>query len=120
MQGFLQKIKETSQVALRRYPREPVFDFIYIDGSHMACDVLEDALLCWPLVKDDGIIIFDDYKWCCPVDRSNPYLKAKIALNAFISVFADQLELLEKTQQVVIRKTGENEVERILKKLGPA
>jgi predicted O-methyltransferase YrrM len=38
------------------------FDFIYIDGSHAACDVMSDAVLAWKLLKENGIMIFDDYE----------------------------------------------------------
>jgi hypothetical protein len=33
------------------------------DGSHRARDVLEDAVLSWPLLKVGGIMLFDDYLW---------------------------------------------------------
>ena len=39
------------------------FDFIYVDGSHEAPDVLFDAILAHKLVKNNGIIAFDDYLW---------------------------------------------------------
>lgn len=39
------------------------FDLVYIDGSHEAADVLEDAVLAWPLLKPDGLLGFDDYGW---------------------------------------------------------
>ena len=42
------------------------FDFIYIDGSHMASDVLSDAILSFELLKINGIIGFDDYLWKLP------------------------------------------------------
>lgn len=37
------------------------FDFVYIDGAHEADAVFQDAMLVWPLLKNNGIIIFDDY-----------------------------------------------------------
>ena len=40
-----------------------LYDVIYIDGSHYADDVLLDALNAWPLLKHDGIMIFDDILW---------------------------------------------------------
>ena len=39
------------------------FDFIYIDGSHEAPDVLFDAVLSFQLLRKGGIIAFDDYLW---------------------------------------------------------
>jgi predicted O-methyltransferase YrrM len=43
--------------------RQGYFDFIYVDGSHQAPDVLCDALLSFRLLKNNGVIAFDDYLW---------------------------------------------------------
>jgi hypothetical protein len=32
---------------------------IYIDGSHEPMDVLTDAVMSWPLLRSNGILIFD-------------------------------------------------------------
>lgn len=79
-----------------------VFDFIYIDGSHQASDVLEDAVLAFPLLKENGIMIFDDYTW--GQGRMSPYDIPVTGIDAFLSVYGNQLEVLEKNSQVVIRK----------------
>lgn len=39
------------------------FDFIYIDASHRAIDVLHDGVMSFNLLKPGGSIIFDDYGW---------------------------------------------------------
>ena len=39
------------------------YDVIYVDGSHTARDVLQDAVLGWGLLKRGGLMIFDDYLW---------------------------------------------------------
>jgi len=39
------------------------YDFIYVDGSHAAADVMIDGVLSYLLLKDGGIIMFDDYVW---------------------------------------------------------
>lgn len=36
------------------------FDLIYVDASHVAIDVLQDAVVCWRLLEVEGILIFDD------------------------------------------------------------
>lgn len=41
----------------------PLFDLVYIDGSHMRVDVLVDAVLAWPLLQPGGLMVFDDYEW---------------------------------------------------------
>ncbi len=37
-----------------------MFDFIYIDASHIACDALSDTVLSWNLLKEE-IMIFGVY-----------------------------------------------------------
>ena len=37
------------------------FDFIYVDGSHLAPDVMIDGMLSYLLLNSGGIIMFDDY-----------------------------------------------------------
>lgn len=39
------------------------YDFIYIDGSHRALDVLKDGVYAFDMLKAGGSIIFDDYNW---------------------------------------------------------
>jgi len=78
------------------------FDFVYVDGSHVACDVLEDAILSFRLLKKDGILIFDDYGWTVyPQLQFNP----KMGIDAFLDCFIGQYNLLLKEYQVVIQKT---------------
>ena len=42
------------------------FDIIYIDGNHEPEYVLEDAVLSFRKLKNNGIMIFDDYGWGGP------------------------------------------------------
>jgi hypothetical protein len=77
-------------------------DFIYIDGSHVAKDVLVDAVLSWDLLKVGSIIIFDDYQW--RVKLWNPWARPQIAIDAFLQVFEPYVELRHKEYQVVVKK----------------
>ncbi|MDD5651733.1 MAG: class I SAM-dependent methyltransferase, partial [Candidatus Nanoarchaeia archaeon] len=55
-------IKDYSYNALPKLKTEnKLFDLIYIDGDHNACGVLEDAVMAWKLLKENGILLFDDY-----------------------------------------------------------
>ena len=46
--------------ALLAEGRQGSFDFIYVDASHRAPDVLLDAVLAFQLLRIGGLIIFDD------------------------------------------------------------
>lgn len=51
---------DRSQVALRRLL--PGFDVVYVDGDHTATVVLHDAVLSFELLKEGGLLVFDDYR----------------------------------------------------------
>lgn len=36
------------------------FDLIYVDGSHLYADVLNDLFSAWEWLKDDGVLLIDD------------------------------------------------------------
>lgn len=69
------------------------FDLIYIDGSHAAKDVLTDAVLCYPLLKEKGLLIFDDYLWKVGKEGEpfNPLDAPGMAIDAFAQIFAREM-----------------------------
>jgi len=79
------------------------FDFIYIDGSHRAPDVLTDACMAWPLLKIEGFMVFDDYAWGNPRDALH---RPKIAIDAFTNIFGETAEIIHVGYQLVVRKKG--------------
>lgn len=100
----IKKIKAFSQDGLRTLaPRS--FDFIYIDGSHVAKDVFIDTALSWDLLKPEGFLIFDDYNWKGRAGhRYGTGRTPKPALDAFLTVFEPYLEVEHKDYQLIIKK----------------
>ena len=98
------KMKEQSHIALARLlikaPR-PIYDFIYVDAAHTAKDVLRDGLMAWPLLKDGGIIVFDDYLWGQPRDILH---RPKIGVDSFCNVNAEELVFVNLGRQAVCKK----------------
>jgi predicted O-methyltransferase YrrM len=89
-----------SEDVLRELPRGR-YDFVSIDGSHEAADVLADAVLSWPLVKPGGLVCFDDYGWWIdPAPERSP----KLAVDAFLAVMRGRCEVVRKGYQVWVRK----------------
>lgn len=80
------------------------FDFIYIDGSHFAKNVLEDAVLAWPLLDLGGYLAFDDYHWNM---HNNDFLRPGPAIDVFLAIYGNRLEVIAKTGRVFIRKYEE-------------
>jgi predicted O-methyltransferase YrrM len=64
----------------RRFGGEPWIDVLYIDGAHDSASVARDTTLYVPMVKEGGIVIFDDY--------GHPDVRRGVdgALNAFASM----------------------------------
>jgi predicted O-methyltransferase YrrM len=80
------------------------YDFIYIDGSHIAKDVLTDACMAWQVLKPKGIMVFDDYMWGNPRDILH---RPKPAIDAFTNIFAEEVDIVHVGYQLVVRKKGE-------------
>jgi predicted O-methyltransferase YrrM len=102
---FQLKGTSTKRLAeLHSHPSEHGFDFIYIDGSHTAKDVLTDACMAWPLLKPKGVMVFDDYLWT-PNARDILH-RPKLAIDVFTNLFAEEVEFVHIGYQLVIRKKG--------------
>lgn len=95
------KFKTTSYEALTKLAGGPQFDFIYIDASHTAPDVLTDACLAWQLLKDNGVMVFDDYLWG---DQRDVLHRPKLAIDAFVNIFAEHLKPMHTGYQYIVRK----------------
>lgn len=80
--------------------KKEFFDVIYIDGDHRSHGALEDAILAFPLLKKDGIMIFDDYMGgdihsiqCC-----------KIGIDAFMICYQPYVDVVQIGYQLCIKK----------------
>ncbi|UIE36472.1 class I SAM-dependent methyltransferase [Leptodesmis sichuanensis] len=97
----VKKIVGKSQIALRSLPLNS-YHLAYIDGSHIASDVLEDALLTWGLIKVGGIIIFDDYQYVFPPEVTEA--PPKTAIDAFLTTFSKKIVVIHQGYQVLVEK----------------
>ncbi len=86
---------------LRTLPLAETYDFVYVDGSHSAPDVLADAVFAWPLLKRRGLLVFDDYRWqLAGVEHERP----AIAIDAFLSVLGHRTSLVHEGSQLAVVK----------------
>lgn len=77
--------------------REPglQFDFIYIDGSHQAADVLLDACMAFRLLRTGGVMVLDDYLWHqAPPAKPDPLAVPKMAIDAFVNCHFNRLRIV--------------------------
>ena len=95
-------IQKKSDEALPYLP-ENHFDFIYVDGSHRAMNVLADSVYSWQLLKKDGLLLFDDYLW--QPDQPK-HQRCQYPIDLFLKHFDPQLEVIHKGYQVLVKKTA--------------
>ncbi len=79
------------------------YDIAYVDGCHKPTSALQDAILSWRLVKVGGLMIFDDYEFTFP---DSPEQDTKIGIDVFLEMFGSQLEVVHKGYQLIVKKTG--------------
>jgi predicted O-methyltransferase YrrM len=89
--------KEPSYQALAdMIDREYEFDFIYVDGIHSADGVLTDACMSWGMLRQGGVMLFDDYLY--------PHEPTKVGIDAFLSVFKGKYEIIVNNYQLAVKK----------------
>ncbi len=93
-------IKGSSQQKLRDLKLNSI-DLIYIDGDHRSKSVLMDAVLSWDLLKEGGILIFDDYKYPPDIPLE---MRPEFAIDVFLRVFQDEIQILSNEYQLIVRK----------------
>jgi len=88
------------------YNRNVKADFVYVDGSHFAKDVLSDAVLGFELLNIGGVMLFDDaVSWRYgSIIQDSP----KIAIDSFIQCNWNRLKVLEMPNgyQTAIKRIG--------------
>jgi SAM-dependent methyltransferase len=99
------KLRGRSQQLLPYLAAES-FDFIYVDGSHLVLDVLQDAAMCWRLVRPGGILVFDDYEH--PLFPDSFGMSAGPAIDAFLALIGSACELIFQDWQVAIHKSQQS------------
>ena len=83
------------------------FDFIYVDGSHQAPDVISDAILSFKLLRVGGVIAFDDYLWAENLPYGiDPVRCPKPAIDAFTNIFCRKIRIIQAPlYQLYVQKT---------------
>ena len=85
--------KNSFEGLLELHQRGIKADFIYVDGSHFAKDVLSDAVFGFELLNIGGVMLFDDaVSW-----RYGEHIQdsPKVAVDAFIQCNWNRLRVLE-------------------------
>jgi hypothetical protein len=102
----LHKIRQASRASLVQLlasGHAESFDFVYVDGSHMANEVLSDLVLSFALCKLGGVIVCDDY---LKDQGQNPLFVPKLAIDSFVNCFVGKVAVLGQLPlyQLYLRK----------------
>lgn len=95
-------IKSDSTDALTGFIKsEKIFDFIYVDGSHLLLDCYSDLVLAWIVLEKGGILAVDDYtyKFDCNL-LDSPFE----AVNHFLKRYEGKYTILYKGYRVFLQK----------------
>ncbi|MEB0110439.1 class I SAM-dependent methyltransferase [Variovorax sp. RTB1] len=86
-------------------------DFVYVDGSHRAADVLEDLILAFRVLKPGGLMICDDYLGGAGPGKDPTLGSPKIAVDAFTTLYRDRLEIVagQPLYQLAMKKSSDRE-----------
>lgn len=98
----VEKVKGSSQRTLREKSFD-AFDIIYIDGCHAAWCVYQDLALSWPILKDGGTLVLDDYDFGKNFSRKQ---QPKTAIDPFLVAIGDSGRVVEKGKQVIVEKVS--------------
>lgn len=90
----LHYIRAGVQQGLREVPLEEQFDFVYIDGSHLASMVLTDIITVWPYLKKGGIMVLDDYLIKALFGENSHLGSPRCGIDAFTEVFSKRYTLM--------------------------
>jgi predicted O-methyltransferase YrrM len=74
---------------------EAGYDFVSVDASHQAPDVLTDCILAFQLLRRGGVMALDDYLWSAEkLGSEDPLNSPKIAIDAFTNIFRRQARIV--------------------------
>jgi predicted O-methyltransferase YrrM len=98
IQGLSQNVIP-AKVKSGRWKNESI-DIVYIDGDHSPDAIKRDFEMCWPLLKINGVLIFDDYEINIKVVGA----KIKNMIDSIIKEYSSKLCVIFKNRQLGIRK----------------
>lgn len=87
---------ESPKALAQLIQQKKIFDFIYIDGDHSPSGVITDACMAWGLLRQGGVMLFDDYEY-----DAEP---TKIGINAFLGTFDGQYDVILQNYQIAVMK----------------
>jgi predicted O-methyltransferase YrrM len=102
----VEKIAEPFRTALPRLLKEGRdYDLIYNDGDHRRDECLAATVSTWPMLRQGGAYVWDDYLW----EMGRPtHDRPQEAVDWFLDRYKSEFELLHKDYQVIVRRLSQS------------
>jgi GR25 family glycosyltransferase involved in LPS biosynthesis/predicted O-methyltransferase YrrM len=99
IEKFNQYIDYSYNIMPKLIEEKKVYDIIYLDGSHLTEDVLQDAIYSHQMIQSNGIILFDDAGF-----DNNCTTAIKPAIKQFLAKYPTEYRVILKEWQWMIQK----------------
>ena len=103
LEDRIQGIKGDSYEVLFEMVKEnKMFDFIYIDGSHLSFDCYSDLMISWRLLVRGGLLAIDDYLY----NSEGAIIDSPFeGINHFLKKHQHEIKILHKGYRVFLQKS---------------
>jgi len=92
---------DSFEILLKMVKENNKFDFIYVDGSHLAFDCYTDLILSWQLLAKGGILAIDDYLY----NSEGAVIDSPFeGINHFLNKYEKEFKILHKDYRVFLQK----------------
>ena len=105
--GMNERIKavkgDSVEVLMNMIKTNDKYDFVYVDGSHLALDCFADLILSWDLLNKHGIMGIDDYLYNYEPNNSN-FESPHESVNRFLKKYEGKYKILHMEYRVFLEK----------------
>ena len=95
---------DSSKVLMEMVVKNDMYDFIYVDGSHLMLDCYLDLILSWKILNKGGIMAIDDYTY--NINNINNLVSPFEGVNHFLKKYENEYNLLNKGYRVFLQKSS--------------
>lgn len=105
MEGLEERIKgikgDSNEILFQMMMNKELYDFIYIDGSHLSFDCYTDLLQSWRILNRGGLLAIDDYLYNSDGAVVNSPFEG---VNHFLKKHQHEIKILHKGYRVFLIK----------------
>jgi hypothetical protein len=94
---------DSVEVLMNMVKTNDKYDFVYVDGSHLALDCFADLILSWELLNKGGIMGIDDYLYNYEPNNRN-FDSPNESVNRFLKKYEGKYKILHMQCRVFLEK----------------